>query len=409
MSSNLSPFATIPGPRLRIAWPKRPVVFLSDLHADADALISSLIVAGVLRKKSRVHGPIKLTAFGRRAEIIIGGDCLDKGPSNLDLLRTIGKLRRKKARVVLLAGNHDLRLMMGLLSLAAPQEIASAHFFVRMGKKVVPLFKEVFEQYLQDKNWEKGIPSEDRCRALMLPNEDWFGEFEYLAAGHLTPDGIEREIGKLRNKASKFEHHCHANGLTLRQTYAAAQFAYKLFLKRKGEFSWFFRDMKLLTERGSFLFLHAGLDDALCHVLERRGVKYANKAFRKSLRANDLFRFYYSPLANAFRTKYRAADLPLTERGLNRLLKTQTRILIHGHVNRQNGQRLALKHGLLHVECDVTLDRHSRQAEGLVGPGYGYALISEKTGLLGVSSDFSKAKQLSRKSVEQLCGALYEV
>ena len=103
----------------KLRWPKRSVVFISDPHADAVAFEASLIAAGVAERKDKAElGHLSLTKKGRKSEIIVGGDCLDKGPSNLKLLRSVEQLYKLKARVTLLAGNHDLRLLMGLLALA---------------------------------------------------------------------------------------------------------------------------------------------------------------------------------------------------------------------------------------------------------------------------------------------------
>ncbi|MDO6443389.1 metallophosphoesterase [Marinobacter sp. 2_MG-2023] len=373
-------------------WPKKPVVFISDAHADADAFEASLLAAGVIKRHGNHHCEYVLTKFGESAEIVVGGDCLDKGPSNLALLRSLAHLYRLKADVTLLAGNHDLRLLMGLLSLERDNDVGSQHFFVRMGKKVVPLFKEVFEQYLANSKWQKGVPSEDECRRALFPDEDWFESFPFYAAGFLTAAGIDRETSKMETKTHKFEQHCAAAGLTLQQVYAAAMVCRSLFLKRSGEFNWFFRKMCLVKQRGSFLFLHAGLDDRMAQLLAKRGIKYANRAFKKNLRSQNLFNFYYSPLANTFRTKYRNADLPLTKRGTKATTKAGIFVLVQGHINQCAGQRITLKKGLIHIEADITLDAHSRQREGLDGFGAGATLIDKKRGVVGISCDYPRAK-----------------
>jgi len=373
-------------------WPKRPVVFISDPHADADAFEASLIAAGAIERQGRHQCEFRLTNFGKKAEIIIGGDCLDKGPSNLAMLRSLAHLYRLKARVTLLAGNHDLRLLMGLLSLERNKDAGSQHLFVRMGRKVVPLFREVFDQYLANSQWQKGMPSEAECREALFPDDEWFDNFPFYAAGFLTAEGIDREMSKMKTKTQSFEQHCTNAGLSLQQVYAAAMKCRSLFLKNSGEFSWFFRKMRLIKQRGSFLFLHAGLDDRMAQLVARRGVKHANRAFKKNLMTQNLFNFYYSPLANTFRTKYRDADLPLTPRGASATRRAGIRVLVHGHVNQHTGQRITLKKGLVHIEADITLDAHSRVREGLEGPGVGATLIDKKRGVVGISGDHPKAK-----------------
>jgi hypothetical protein len=68
-------------------WPKSPIFFFSDLHADTDAFIASLVASGGIKKTGAYDQQFKLTAAGRKAHFVIGGDCFDKGPSNLRLLR----------------------------------------------------------------------------------------------------------------------------------------------------------------------------------------------------------------------------------------------------------------------------------------------------------------------------------
>jgi len=386
-------------------WPKKPVVFISDAHADADAFEASLLAAGAIKRHGSHPCEYVLTKFGKSAEIMVGGDCLDKGPSNLALLRSLAHLYRLKADVTLLAGNHDLRLLMGLLSLERDNDVGSQHFFVRMGKKVVPLFKEVFDQYLASSQWQKGVPSEDECRRVLFPDEDWFESFPFYAAGFLTAEGIDREISKMETKTQKFERHCAAAGLTLQQVYAASMVCRSLFLKRSGEFSWFFRKMCLVKQRGSFLFLHAGLDDRMAMLLAKRGIRYANRAFNKNLRGQNLFNFYYSPLANTFRTKYRDADLPLTKRGTKATTRAGIYVLVQGHVNQCAGQRITLKKGLVHIEADITLDANSRKREGLTGFGAGATLIDKKRGVVGISCDYPQAKVFKPNHNGQLLGA----
>ena len=55
---------------------------------------------------------------------------------------------RTGARVKLLAGNHDVRLLMGLRAMKLKRDTLTEHLFVRMGPKVVPLLKEIHAEYL---------------------------------------------------------------------------------------------------------------------------------------------------------------------------------------------------------------------------------------------------------------------
>jgi len=374
-------------------WPQKNIFFIADPHADPDAFLASLVATGGIKLSGPTKLDFKLTKAGREAIFIIGGDCLDKGPDNLGLLDVINVLMETGATVKLLAGNHDMRLYMGIHAIGLERYPATEHMFVRMGEKVLPLFKEVYTRYLMGKKLPSSIPDEARCKELLFPNEDWFEQFAAHAKqqGLMTQAGIERELRKMRRKYNHFESACAHAGFSMRDIYAIAMKCRKLFLKRRGKYYWFFHHMQLAFRRGSFLFIHAGLDDGVCRDISEHGVQRLNKRFRQQIK-HDLFSFYYGSIANTMRTKYRESDLPLTPAGVESVNKSGVHAVVQGHINRCQGQRLVFKHGLLHIESDVTLDRFSRRKEGLSGYGIGVTVIDTNKRVLGISSDYEHAK-----------------
>jgi hypothetical protein len=130
-----------------IEWPERPIYFLCDMHADTDAFFRSLVATGGVERTGPGDDDFKITAEGKRAIFIIGGDCIDKGPDNLRLLRALRRLIDRGADVELLTGNHDLRMLVGLIYGGA-RDPRHAHLFVRLGKKSIPLFREIFDHYI---------------------------------------------------------------------------------------------------------------------------------------------------------------------------------------------------------------------------------------------------------------------
>jgi hypothetical protein len=372
-------------------WPKRQVFFVADPHADADAFVDSLAASGGIKKTGPEAENFSLTKEGKQALFIIGGDCLDKGPDNLRLLSTIKRLLDKTRRVQILAGNHDLRLLMGLRCLQLPPDPRTDHFFIRMSPKVVPLLKEVYDYYLLDSDALSNTPDNTECQRRLYPPADWFAEFPPHAQWVMPQQGIDRETGKLRQKMQRFESVCANAGLTLRMAYAAAIKCRQLFLHPDGEFYWFFDSMRLAYKAGSLLFIHAGVDDRVCAMIEQKGVAHINRLYRHQVK-NDLFEFYYGPIANTIRTKYRPVDMPLTESGVQHLHRHGIKAVIHGHRNRLSGQRLMLRQGLLHFECDTTMDSQTRKKQGLNGHGAGVTIIRPQGQILGVSSDYHSIK-----------------
>lgn len=381
-------------------WPKRPIYFFADPHADAEAFTASLVASGGIRKTGPGNLDIKLTDAGSKGVFIIGGDCLDKGPSNLQLLRSIRKLMDTGARVKLLAGNHDVRLLMGIRTMDMERDPRTEHMFVRMGPKVVPLLKEIHEQYIEGKESLNGVPGKSECRRKLYPSKHWFEEFPKEAAWLMPDQSIERELVRMRKKVESFEDACNDAGLSMRDVYATAHKCRELFLEPKGEFAWFFREMQLLCHEGSFLFIHAGLDDRITSLIEEKSIDYLNRLFRKQIK-HDLFEFYYGPLANTMRTKYREVDMPLTLHGVQRAYRQGVHAIVHGHRNRTCGQRIMLRQGMIHIEGDITMDRNTRIKEGLDGYGVGVTIIRPEGQVIGISTDHPYAKVFEPESYIQ--------
>lgn len=371
-------------------WPKKEIIFITDLHADATALRHSLILSGGVQVVKNDPQEIELTAYGRKALFVFGGDFFDKGPSNLALLRTLFKLIKLGARVRLLAGNHDIRVLFGMRCVGATDDPRNGHFFIRMGAKAVPFLKEVYDEYISEAELKK-IPDSEFCKSQLYPSDTWWQNFAQLASWMMPQVAIEREIKKIEKKSERFEEVCRKAGLTIRQAYAAAMKWQALFLAPDGEFSWFFRRLKLAYKSGSFLYVHAGLDDRMAVMLNEHSVSRLNKLFKTALHDNP-FEFYYGPIANTIRTKYRVVDMPLTDVGTQHAHAAGVYAIMHGHRNLHHGQRIAVRKGLLHFECDVTLDINSRQKEGLNGYGAGVTLISPKRYIAGISTDYPQIK-----------------
>lgn len=232
-------------------WPKAPIFFFSDLHADADAFIASLVASGGIKKTGPDDQQFKITRSGCQARFVIGGDCFDKGPSNLRLLRCIRLLINSGARVHILAGNHDIRVKLGIRSVNLNKDPKSEHFFIRMGAKAIPFLKEIQQEYLQGKNALKHIPDEPECRKRLYPPESWFKTFPEQAKGKLSEKIIFKETRRLREKINEFEHDLKKAGMDLRIAYAAAIKWQELFLDQEGEFYWYFKKMRLTLHKGT--------------------------------------------------------------------------------------------------------------------------------------------------------------
>lgn len=371
-------------------WPERPVVFVSDPHADAEGFLRSLIAAGVIH---RTGGRIGLTAFGRRAQIVLGGDTLDKGPSNLELLDAIAEVLDTGADVTVLAGNHDLRMRLAIGSIRGPRTALTEHLFVRMGRKILPALHEVLTRFVTPADMAT-LPTEAACKSRLMPRPDWAERFAKTARPELRPTVIAKEIRKLEEKHAKFDTDRARIGMTHRELLAALLKCHEIFIEPGGHYAWFFEQMQVVARSGSLLFVHAGLCDDMARALVSRGVDAVNDAYAASAKGASLG-FYFGPLANLVRTKYRASDCTLTQTGVDMLARAGLHMVVQGHVNNHAGQRLLAKQGLLHLEADITLDRTSRALEGLEGIGAGATLIFPSGDVIGLSRDHPRAKHFA--------------
>ncbi|MBK1635775.1 metallophosphoesterase [Rhodovulum adriaticum] len=373
-------------------WPDSPVVFLSDTHADAEGFLRSLVAAGVIRRDPDRRG-FALTEFGRAARIILGGDSLDKGPSNLAMLDALAALRATGADLTILAGNHDLRLRLAVSALRGPRAPLTDHLFVRMGRKILPALREVHDRFVTPADLA-ALPDEAACRARLVPGPDWADAFAAAASGQLPARTIRKEIRKLNEKRAKFDRELRRTGLSDRALLAAALKCHDVFFTPGGAYAWFYEEMDVVARSGSLLFVHAGICDSMCALLAKGGVAAINARYRAGAE-NPTLAFYFGPLANLVRTKYRSSDWDLTEQGVGLLQGAGIHMVVHGHVNSHAGQRLRAKRGLLHLEGDVTLDRASRRLEGLEGIGAGATLIFPSGDVIGLSRDYPRAKHFA--------------
>lgn len=373
-------------------WPSRPLFFLCDLHADADAFLLSLTASGGVERTGAGDRDYRLTDSGRQGRFIIGGDCFDKGPNNLRLLRCLKHLIDLGADVSILAGNHDLRTYLGLCY-AGRRETKLQHLFVRMGKKAMPLFLEIRDAMRREGGRAEPLLGDAEARRRLFPGADWYRSFQTEAAPLMSASKLQKELSSIRDKAGELEAACAHLGMTLGELHGALQRARHMFLHREGELSWYFRRMRLAQQEGSFLFIHAGVDDTVTRVLYQGGVVTLNAWYRR-LFEGDLFELYYGPLGNTFRTKYRATDLPLTERGVADLHAAGIYAIVHGHRNIHHGQRLTLRAGVLQLECDASVDQNTRALEGLTGPGGAAVIFQPHGGIRAISTDYPFIKSL---------------
>ena len=373
------------------------IYFFCDIHADTDAFFLSLLAAGGIQKTGEGDSDFELTSEGRAARFIIGGDCFDKGPATLRLLDAIRQLIDKGADLILLAGNHDIRTYLGIYY-AENKAPLFDHLFVRMGKKTVPLLAEIYRDYIENQALQTAAPDalaqEARIYACLFPGNSWYDEFPKVASSWIRPSRLAKELRRIREKTDDFKTRMAAAGLDIHKVQAALIKFRELFMVPGGNYSWFFDRMQIAHQEGSYLFVHAGVDDSVAQTLREHGVEHLNQAFRTSLR-NEPFALYHGALGNVFRTKYRTIDFDFSAQGVDDLHRAGIYAIVHGHKNILRGQRVVIRKGMLNFECDASVDCHTRAKEGLVGPGGAVVKFCRDGTVQGISTDYPYIKQFS--------------
>ena len=376
-------------------FPEREHFFVTDVHADADALLRSLEATGGVERYGS-YDEIRLTARGRDAVFVMGGDYFDKGPSNLRLLRVLQRLVESDAEVVLLAGNHDIRTLLGV-AFAEESDPTVAHLFVRMGPKVVPLLCEVYEHYVAPAGGVTGS-DDDRIADNLLPPESWWDDFPPLVRDMIPPARLAKELRRVRQKCGELRAALERAGMTMGMVAATLRACREQFLERGGDYAWLHERMQIVHRAGSFLFCHAGIDDVVAQALSTHGVDAINVWFRELLES-DPFELYNGPLGNLFRTKYRDQDFPFTEIGAECLRRCGVFGVVHGHKSHVTGQQLEMRHGIAHFECDTSLDRNTRLKCGLAGVGMSATIIGYDC-VRAISNDSASERVLDTAPAE---------
>ncbi|WP_319380905.1 hypothetical protein [Thiomicrorhabdus sp.] len=369
--------------------PDKETYFFCDLHADAEAFLRSLKLSKLVSEDSSLT-QIELTEKAFQGRILIGGDCFDKGPSNLQLFELLNQLRQSGLDLILLAGNHDIRVYAGLLSLDFMHDLRQAHFFVRMGRKCASFLAEIHHRYCRDEAAPKLADS--LIEEALFPNEDWYRLFPQYAQYFMQRKQIEKEIKQIRRKRIDFMDACREMGLNLKQVYQAALKAKELFVDADGEFAWFFQNLELLHHSGSYLFCHAGVDDSIAVRLQESGAESLNCQFRDQMRSGQIFEMYYSPYGNIFRTKYREKDWPFSPSGAEALRQQGIYALVNGHRSHENGQQLFVREGLLNFECDTQLNANCRKKSKMKPQGEAVTIFSPSGTVFAYCSDMPAAK-----------------
>ena len=306
------------------------------------------------------------------------------------LLDALKLMKEAGMPLVVLAGNHDIRTYAGL-AIGENRPVEAEHMFVRMGRKTIPLFKEIYFKYLHGNVDETKLLSKAEVERRLFPSEDWFNTYAQRMDGLIPPLKIAKEANRIKEKIQEVRTYLKRTGFSHGMLYATVEKAYELLVNPKGEYGWFFNEIKIAHQEGSFLFVHAGLDDFSADWINQVGVEGLNEKFRK-LMQEDPFELYHGHIGNVFRTKYRDTDFPYSERSSKKLNSIGIHAFVHGHRNTVNGHKMILRKGMLNIECDTSLDRKTRRVEGMCGFGASWLTLYPNGTAEAYSTDYPATK-----------------
>lgn len=369
--------------------PDKPVYFITDMHADADAFLNSLKLGSLVTEDSSLQ-QLTMTANAHNATIMIGGDIFDKGPSHLELLNLLTELKQKHSDLVILAGNHDLRIYAGLIALDHMNDLRQCHFFARMGRKTTAFFAEIYQHYCDPA--EALSTPESWIENQLMPDEDWFELFPQYACHFMTDKQIKKELKQLRKKRIDFFQSWQEMGYNPNQLLSAVNKAKEIMLAPDGQYRWLFDELELIQQRGSFLYCHAGVDDIIAQRLQHESIAALNHEFKQLLKQGRIFQFYYSELGNIVRTKYRKKDSELSPFGAQVLHNLGIHSIVNGHRGHTNGQQMILRQQLITFECDTELNCNCRKKFGLPQSGASVTIFTTQAMVIALCSELEQPK-----------------
>lgn len=363
----------------------QPLAFITDIHGDAESLVRSLIAGGLLKPISSITH-LFWTEQGQKRRLVLGGDCFDKGPSTLVLLRLLKRIWQDKPDSIWLVGNHDLRFMLGMRALTQDYHPLHSHFFSRMGKKAIALLAEMHTECPAD------FPVNHPAYWV---DAYWPQAFREQAKAHLGKRLAKKEIKQLHAKQADMQQACVKRFASERTFNQACSWAVAQFLLPEGEFADLIDRWQLHYVAGPYWFCHAGVNDAAIAIWQQgreQGRNLLETQYQQAWQTGDLFHLYYGPLGALMRTKYRKYDWPFTAQGAQQLKAAGIIGLVNGHRDSVQGQQLYVRQGLWNFDCDTQMNRHCRSRDGLSHNGWGITLFETHGRVTALSSDHAGAR-----------------
>ncbi|OGJ55494.1 hypothetical protein A3D88_04535 [Candidatus Peribacteria bacterium RIFCSPHIGHO2_02_FULL_52_16] len=283
---------------------EKEVVCIPDIHGDVYAFEKSLQEAGYADADGI------LTAEGKKNHILLIGDLIDRGTTNLAVLAKIQNLEEQGATITVLAGNHDL-LMLDTLQTGNPDALGT-WFGVFKDNGGMSVIREILRHREQLKTdlQRKGIPVDAQC-TWMPP------------VGQQTIDFMSEKYHFARED--------------LREALGIA----KALFTGNGPHASVFRNMKIMERVDDVLYVHAGVDETWANIFAHEGAEGANRTFSAMMQTKQLGKLMEGKELGGIvwmRPTGRLNTVFLTLETARILRSRGIRAVVHGHTHLKDGQ-----------------------------------------------------------------------
>lgn len=399
-------------------FPRHKVLFFCDLHADAEAFRRSLLAAYAITEHSSALLDVSLTDLGKSADIVIAGDIFDKGPSNYDLLDLLTLLRDQGAKFKILAGNHDIRIWLTLKAIGEGDREQIDYLASSLERAFLIISEslqraEVLKPHLSEAGADhKSTSQESPCKS-----NDEADVYEQLffpshciqaspGANHQWGESkAEIKLTKQRNawlaeRWQEIKRFYASKGIEPSQILEGLRLAKRMIVASDSRYAWLFAEMNLMTHYGSFLLAHGGVDDELCQMIYDQGIAVINAKFKDLMRQGKPRELISGPFGNCTLTKYRYHDEPLSAKGIRLLHELQICAIVHGHDNQVGQQNIVYRQEMLHFQCDASLNRCTRELQGLSPTGMAVIVFEPEGRLVALSNEWPAGKSFAPRDLQ---------
>lgn len=339
---------------------EREVIAIPDIHGEANALLTSLKVAGYIElKDAKWDEGWHLTEAGQKAHIVFTGDLLDRGSENIGVLEIVKKLRAEGARIEILAGNHEMIL---LNTLQSSHQADWLHWIGNGGGSVL---KELGEHanistnavtildilsYLphmekHKKNFAGMPPVTASCAELL----SWW-EKNSSKITQTINDPTDQSIRSTLEHTSITDTDIVAFGKLQER-------AKETFFVQYGEMV---KSLNLMTIVDDVLYVHASLNEYWIDLLEREGIDGVNREFHTAIKDPKKLREMAGSTGkygDVMWDRNLQANLKKRPELVQRLKQLGIRMIVHGHTETSCVQTHTTTDNLHIVNGDVSMYR----------------------------------------------------